>query len=242
MTASTAPPTTRPRTALRVSLLLGVIVVVIACVVGYVRYARVAADRALDNASVPELQKITAEQPNNARAFYYLGLNYSRERKPREALAAYTRAAELDPNDEEICAGKAGATNEVLGTTAAFQVMDAFLKTHPNSERMKLERSSLLTIIQRGIDMFTAGKYQSYPKALKSYGYLLAEDPNNVNAQLGYGLLLDKVGRKEEARQALETALRLNLQLTAAQAALDRINHEQQSPSQTQSHDGGHSR
>src|SRR5690242_9030648 len=117
MTASTAPPTTRPQTARRVSFLFGVIVVVIACIVGYLRYARIAADRALDNASRAELQKITTEQPNNARAFYYLGLNFSRERKPREALAAYSRAAELDPDDEDACVGKAGATNAVLGTT-----------------------------------------------------------------------------------------------------------------------------
>ncbi len=239
MTANAAPQTTRPQSARRVALLLSVILVVIACVVGYLKYARNAADRALDNATVAELKQITAQQPRNARAFYYLGLNFSRARKPREALAAYTRAAELDPDDEDICAGKAGATNAVLGTTAAFQVMDAFLKTHPNSAKMKLERDSLLTIIQRGIDLFTGDK--NYRQALKSYGFLLAEEPNNVNAQLGYGLLLDKDGRTEEARHALETALRLNPQLTEARTALDRINHEPQPASQTQPHNAGHS-
>ncbi len=233
MTANAAPRTSR-----RLAFLLSVIVVVIACVVAYLKYARGAADHALDDATVPQLQKITAEQPGNARAFYYLGQQFSRARKSKEALAAYTRAAELDPDDEDICVGKAGAANAVLGTTEAFHVMDAFLKSHPNSERLKQERASLLTIIQRGIDMFTGDK--NYPKALNSYRFLLAEEPDNVKAQLAYGLMLDKVGRKEEARHALESALKLNSQLAEARTALARIDHEPPLPSQAQSKGGGH--
>lgn len=184
------------RTGRRVIAPLALLFLVLAggIVAAYLWYGRAQAAHALEEASLEQLQQITAEQPRNARAFYYLGLQLTRAHQPVQAFEAQRRASELDPDDEEIWAAYAGATNAQSGPTEAFGVMNAFLKRHPGNAKLKQERDSLLAILKRGVGLYTQAK--QYRLAIRSYRYWLAEEPNNAEAQQGLDLLLKKVGHK----------------------------------------------
>ncbi|HZP81328.1 MAG TPA: hypothetical protein VFB21_06805 [Chthonomonadaceae bacterium] len=182
------------RTGRRVIAPLALLLLALAGIAAYLWYGRIQADRALEDATLEQLRQITAEQPRNARAFHYLGLRLTRARQPVQAFEAHARAAKLDPDDEEIWAAYAGATNAQHGPTEAFRVMDDFLKRHPDNTKLKQERDSLLAILKRGAELFTADKH--YNEAIRSYRYWLAEEPDNAQAQQALDLLLKKVNHK----------------------------------------------
>ena len=162
------------------------------------------ADQVLAEASLEQLQQIATENPQNARALYYLGMQLGRRGQKEESANALRRAAELKPDDEEIWSAAAGATNAQQGPEAAFQVMNEFLKRHPDSVKMKEQRASLLASLQRASDGFAAAK--RYEEAILYYRMWLKEDPASEPAQQGLHRALQEGGRKTAgARDAFLT-------------------------------------
>jgi cytochrome c-type biogenesis protein CcmH/NrfG len=134
-------------------------------------------------ASVEELRAVIAARPTDARAYFYLGKGLGRKRQNGPALDALLKAASLDKDDEEIWIEAAGTSNGVKGPAAAFQMMDDFLKRHPNSPNMQAERTSLLTSLQLAADGFAGKKH--YQEAIRYYKLWLDEEPNSATAKQG---------------------------------------------------------
>jgi tetratricopeptide (TPR) repeat protein len=174
---------------------------------GYLWWRPIQAERALEDASMEELTQITTQRPNDARAFYYLGLRYERaspkvtdQERTRQKVAAYdalSRATELAPDEEEIWTALAGAANALKGPKASFSVMNSFLKRHPDSIKMKEERASLLVSLQRASDGFAAAK--RYPEAIQYYQIWLEEEPTATSAQQGLQKALQASDSKTES-------------------------------------------
>jgi cytochrome c-type biogenesis protein CcmH/NrfG len=142
----------------------------------------------LEEASLAELQEITKQRPEDARALYYLGVQYGKRQKKAESLRVLERAAQLAPDDEKIWIAKAGAVNSQQGPAAAFAVMRDYMKRHPESAAMKQERASLLWSLQRAAEGFGAAGRYSEAKAY--YEMWLAEDPDNTAARQSYETML----------------------------------------------------
>jgi tetratricopeptide (TPR) repeat protein len=178
-----------------------VLLLLLASVAGYAWWSPIQKEReeqALENASIEELQRITAQRPKDARAFYYLGLRLQRARQKGPSFDALSRAAALDRNDEQIWIAAAGTSNGFQGPHASFLVMDDFLKRHPNSLKMKDERDSLLTSLQRAADGFAEKK--SYEEAIRFYRLWLDEEPGAVRAQQGLAGALQAQGKALQAQ------------------------------------------
>ena len=171
-----------PKRGRTVLLLIGILLLPV-LLVWHFWWRPIQAERALEDATVEELQKITSERPNDARVLYHLGLRLRRERKQAPAADALSRASELAPDDEEIWIAAAGAANGEKGPEASFRVMNAFLKRHPDSVKMKEQRASLLSSLQRASDGFAAEK--RYEEAIRYYRMWLAEEPSAANAKQG---------------------------------------------------------
>lgn len=183
------------------------VMAVLLCVIalaGYVWWRPIKAEQELEDASLEQLQQITAANPQNARALYHLGLQLSRKQKSADAFQSLSRAAEMRPDDEEIASAAAGAANAHQGPEAAFRVMNVFLKRHPDSVKMKEQRTSLLSSLQRASDGSAAAK--RYKEAIQYYAIWLKEDPTAAAAQQGLQSALKASGSKtKEAGNAFLT-------------------------------------
>jgi tetratricopeptide (TPR) repeat protein len=189
-----------PKQGTRKPLVIGLLLCVIA-LAGYLWWRPLQAERELEDASLERLQQITAERPEDARAFYYLGLSLGRKGQKAPAFDALSRASKLAPDNEEIWIALAGTTNGLNGPEASFRVMHNFLKRHPDSAKMKEQRTSLLSSLQRASDGFAGAK--RYTEAIQYYRIWLAEEPTATNAQQGLENALKASGSKtEEASNA----------------------------------------
>ena len=142
-------------------------------------------ENALEDASLEEISAIAAREPNNPRALYHLGMRLLRKPDRGPSYKAFSRAAELAPNDEQIWVQYVGVTNTYKGPTAAFKVMDDYMKLHPNSTKMKSEHDSLLVSIQKAADGFRTHVPPDYKDAATFYKIWLAEDPGSEQAKRG---------------------------------------------------------
>jgi tetratricopeptide (TPR) repeat protein len=187
----------------------------------YLWYGRLNADSVLEEASLEELQQIVKDRPDYARAHLYLGRQLGKKRQFEPALQTLARATELEPDDAEIGAAYAAAVNAVEGQAGAFRVMNDFLKRHPDSQKMKTERDSLLGSLKRAAEGFAGGR--QYADAAKYYRQLLAQEPNNASHYQGLGLVLAGEKKIKEAKAALEKALSLDPGLSEAKTALEEL-------------------
>lgn len=70
-----------------------------------------------------------------------------------------------------------------------------------------------------------ANKDEKYAEALAHYEAAATLKPDHAGVQHGCRRMLVKLGRKDEARARLETALKLNPNLEAAKKALAELDH-----------------
>jgi len=214
MSASTLPAAKR-----RSFLPYGIaFVVILGSIAAYMWYGRIQAERALEDASLEQLQKITAERPGYARAFYYLGKQLGKRRQYGPAFDALSHAADLEPDDEDIWAAAAAAANAEHGQAAAFRIMDDFLKRHPDSRRMQEERDSLLGSIRRAAEGFAGTNRNA--EAIRYYRQLIAQEPNNAQHHHGLARTLLMDGKQAEAFTELDNAVRLDPNLADARLML----------------------
>ena len=167
---------------------VAMLLLLLASIAGYAWWRPIHDERVLEDAAPEELSTLAAQRPNDARALYYLGLSLERRRENVTAFDALSRAAELAKDDEQIWIAAAGTANGLKGPAAAFKIMDAFLARHPKSQKMREERVSLLTSLQRASDGFAGGKH--YREAIRYYRLWLDEEPESINAQRGLAAVL----------------------------------------------------
>ncbi|HWG19762.1 MAG TPA: tetratricopeptide repeat protein [Terracidiphilus sp.] len=143
-----------------------------------------------ENGNVEEAAKIIEAVPENdrtARMEFTLGATYEQLKRPKDAIAAYKRAADLQPGDVPTM----NALGQALLSDEQF---DAALKTYQDLAQADTEDAGPLVKIaeiQR-----REGKYDD---ALTTIRKARKKDPENLEAGYNEGLLLDVLGRYDEA-------------------------------------------
>jgi tetratricopeptide (TPR) repeat protein len=126
-----------------------------------------------------------------------LGAAYDQLKRPKDAIAAYKRAAELDPGDEH--------TLDTLGQALLNNnQLDEALKQYKALAAADPEDAGPLVHI--GDIERRQGKYED---ALATIRKALKLDPTSLEAGYNEGLLMDQLGRFDEAAQVFEKMLEL---------------------------------
>ncbi len=124
-----------------------------------------------------------------AKMEFALGAAYEQMKKPKDAISAYQRAADLEPGDLHTLDALAQAlmTNDQLD--AALKQYQALSEADPENPEPLVHISE----IQR--------RQAKYDDALTSIRKARKLDPTNLEAGYNEGLLLDVLGRFDEAAQ-----------------------------------------
>jgi tetratricopeptide (TPR) repeat protein len=143
---------------------------------------------------------------------FALGAAYDQLKQPKDAIAAYRRAADMDPSDER--------TLEALGQALlnADQLDDALKQFKQLSEADPEDTEALVHIseIQR-----RQGKYED---ALATVRKAREKDPSSLEAGYNEGLLLDVLGRYDEAAQVYEKMVDLTSHANGAYTGEEKNN------------------
>jgi tetratricopeptide (TPR) repeat protein len=141
-----------------------------------------------------------------------LGAAYDQMKRPKDAIAAYRRAADMDPNDPR-------------GLDALAQ---ALLKDEQYDEALKVYRSlsevdpeDVNSLIHIGEILYQQGKYE---ESLVSIRKALKKDPDNLEAGYNQGMALDVLGRYDEAAEAYGHMVELTSHANGAYTADEKKN------------------
>jgi tetratricopeptide (TPR) repeat protein len=143
-----------------------------------------------ENNNLEQAAKIIEGVPENdrtARMEFTLGATYDQLKRPKDAIAAYKRAADLQPGDVPTL----NALGQALLSDNQY---DEALKTYKELAQADGEDAGPLVKIaeiQR-----RQGKYED---ALTTIRKARKKDPENLEAGYNEGLLLDVLGRYDEA-------------------------------------------
>ncbi len=121
-----------------------------------------------------------------------LGAAYEQLKHAKEAIAAYQRAAEMEPGDARTLEALAQALLNDNQLDAALKVFGELLKVDPENAG---------ALVRIGEIQRRQGKYED---ALATVRKARGMDPSNLEAGYNEGLLLDVLGRFDEATQLFE--------------------------------------
>jgi tetratricopeptide (TPR) repeat protein len=139
-----------------------------------------------------KLIEAVPESDRTARMEFTLGATYDQLKRPKDAIAAYKRAADLEPGDVPTL----NALGQALMNDSQFE---AALKQYKDISAADPEDVSALvhiSEIQR-----RQGKYED---ALATIRKARKKDPDNLEAGYNEGLLLDVLGHYDEAAATYE--------------------------------------
>src|ERR1035441_7660296 len=126
---------------------------------------------------------------------FALGAAYDQLKQPKEAIAAYKRAAEMDPEDAR--------TLDALGQALLKDdQLDEALKEY--EELAKADPEDAEPLVHIGEIQRRQGKYED---ALATIRKARKQDPTSLEAGYNEGLLLDVLARYDEAAQVYEKML-----------------------------------
>ena len=135
---------------------------------------------------IENFKKETAENPNDPKAFYYLGRCYLAENQVQHALAALKKAVQLDPGhaDSRFWLGVAYAA---AGNPKAERVN--------YQDALRIDPDHVPSLVYMGHNRFEA---KDYPKALDYYERALALAPDQPEALFNCGLIYRHYDRTPE--------------------------------------------
>ncbi len=146
------------------------------------------------------------------RMEFALGGAYDQLKKTKDAIAAYKRAADLDPDDVRTM----GALAEALLND---NQLDQALKEYRAMADADPEDSSTLVHISEILRR--QGKYED---ALTTIKKAIKKDPDSLEAGYNEGMLLDVLGRYDEAAQVYEHMVDLTSHANGAYTAEEKNN------------------
>ena len=203
-------------------LLLAAAMFLVSCsTLGLLDDARSSFDRGLAlfnqgqyEAAIPHFRQATAENPDFAEAYLYLGRSYISLSRWREAIAPLRTAYRLAPETAKqealnllIDALFAAALNDFkagdLGSSADF--LREILRLDPGAVQARAELVKVLVTL--GTRLLAEG---SIAKAIDVYGEAVRLSPNNFDANLGLARSFYRNGDFMKALEALNEALRVN--------------------------------
>ncbi len=168
-----------------------------------------------ENNDLDHASKIIESVPESERTpkmEFALGAVYDQMKRPKDAIAAYKRAADLDPED----AHNLGALAQALLND---NQLDEALKIYRQIADADPEDSSNLVHISEILRR--QGKYDEALAAVKK---AVKKDPDSLEAGYNEGLLLDVLGRYDESAQVYEHMVDLTSHANGAYTADEKNN------------------
>ena len=154
-------------------------------------------------AGLAAARRAADRDPRSAEAQYLIGLGLEGTGERAAALDAFERAAGIDPmhvgalSHVRTLAARLGRA-EV--SARAGERYEAALRRRRVDDRVRSHRVA-------GVEAFNR---QEYDKALEEFRVITREDPTDAQAQLFIGSALLALGRRDEARAALDRSLALD--------------------------------
>lgn len=140
-----------------------------------------------DLAHAAKVIESVPESDRTARMEFTLGATYEQMKRPKDAIAAYQRAVDLQPDDVPTL----NALAQALLNDNQF---DAALKTYNQIAAADPENAAPLIKISE-----IQRRQQKYEDALATIRKARKKDPENLEAGYDEGLLLDVLGHYDEA-------------------------------------------
>lgn len=136
-------------------------------------------------------EKVSREQPSNARAHFYLGVAQQNLGQGEAAVQSYERALELDPKLMEATVNLTAALLDAGDAARAEPLIERGLSSEPNHAGLLYNRALAASMLGKKTE------------AVKAYRQALAADPDNVEIKYGYAEALVVAGSNSEARSLL---------------------------------------
>ena len=145
-----------------------------------------------DTARAAKVIEAVPESDRTARMEFTLGATYDQLKRPKDAIAAYKRAADMEPGDVPTINALGQALMNDNQLDAALKQYQALAEADPDDAAVLVH----ICEIQR-----RQGKYDD---ALATIRKARKKDPENLEAGYNEGLLLDVLNRYDEAAAVYE--------------------------------------
>jgi tetratricopeptide (TPR) repeat protein len=136
-------------------------------------------------------EKITSEQPSNAKAHFYLGVARQNLGQSEAAIASYEKALGLDAKLTEASVNLAAALLDAGDAARAAPVIERGLAGDPRNAGLLYNRALAASMLGKKTE------------AVSAYREALAADPSNVEIKYGYAEALLVAGSNSKARELL---------------------------------------
>jgi tetratricopeptide (TPR) repeat protein len=143
---------------------------------------------------------------------FALGAVYDQLKKPKDAIDAYKRAADLDPEDVHTLGALAQALLNDNQLDAALKEFQQISEADPEDASATIHISEILR---------RQGRYE---EALTTVKKAVKKDPDSPEAGYNEGLLLDVLGRYDESAQVYEHMVDLTSHANGAYTADEKNN------------------
>ncbi len=168
--------------------------------------------------AIPFFEKASQLQPDSILGPAGLGAAYYSELKLPEAEAQFRKALSLDPASADVRFNLASVEAESGDLNASVNDFKQVLTERPDYAKAQDRLGDVL--FAWGDDLAKSGDNE---QAAQRYREALSYLPNNVALHTSLGAAFARLGRMEEARTELETAVRLNPGFEPAQRLLTAI-------------------
>jgi tetratricopeptide (TPR) repeat protein len=168
-----------------------------------------------ENGDMAHATKVIENVPESERTTkmeFALGAVYDQMKRPKDAIGAYKRAADMDPEDARTL----GALAQALLNDGQ---LDESLKVYKQIAAADPEDAGNLVHI--GEILRRQGKYE---EALTTVKKAVKKDPDSLEAGYNEGLLLDVLGRYDESAQVYEHMVDLTSHANGAYTADEKNN------------------
>jgi tetratricopeptide (TPR) repeat protein len=168
-----------------------------------------------ENNDIDHAAKIIESVPESERTpkmEFALGAVYEQLKRPKDAIAAYKRAADLDPDDVHTMGALAQALLNDDQLDEALKEYQQMAEADPEDAGNLVHVSEILR---------RQGKYDEALAAVKK---AIKKDPDSLEAGYNEGLLLDVLGRYDESAQVYEHMVDLTSHANGAYTADEKNN------------------
>ncbi len=168
-----------------------------------------------ENGDLAHAAKVIEAVPVSERSpkmEFALGSVYDQLKRPKDAIDAYKRAADLDPEDAHSMGALAQALLSDNQLDEALKVYRQMAEADPEDASTSVHISEILR---------RQGKYE---EALTTVKKAVKKDPDSLEAGYNEGLLLDVLGRYDESAQVYEHMVDLTSHANGAYTADEKNN------------------
>ncbi len=166
---------------------------------------------------IARLEATVRGDPSNGSAWKALGIAMVAHRRSEPALAAFSRACDLNPMDEDSCYFLGRQLFSLSRHQEAVAPFDKAVLAAPTEKLARTHRAAALNQIGNGSPVDAERHFR---KAVRP-GH--GPDPARADAATDYGAFLFRQARTQEALAALEQAVKIDPGSARARAELGRV-------------------